>query len=152
MTWEDIGNRAQAKVWDSIPAEWLIPEDKMPPEGEADVTIFPYNSGMLTEHEIVITNVLASEIVQQVAKGEWKAESVARAFCKRAAIAHQLVHRAFAFAATRPPAHDVTDELPNGHHVRRSHLARQTAGRPFCKDWPDSRTSARPPRLAERQL
>lgn len=91
MGWEEIGKKAQAKVLDDIPPAWRITKDKLPPEDQLDVTGFPFNSGLLTETEIAITNALATDIVQLVASGAWRAESVARAFCKRAAIAHQLV-------------------------------------------------------------
>jgi len=91
MAWEEIGMRAQARLYESIPAEWRIPQDKLPPADQKDVTGFPYQSGLLAEREIVITNSLARDIVGKVAKSIWTAEEVTRAFCKRAAIVHQLV-------------------------------------------------------------
>ena len=48
---------------------------------------------MLSQDEIEITRSHATEIVKRVAEGKWKAEDVTVAFCKRAAIAHQLVGR-----------------------------------------------------------
>ena len=41
--------------------------------------------------ELQITNSSAVDLVAKLAKGELKAVAVATAFCKRAAIAHQVV-------------------------------------------------------------
>lgn len=91
LDWTDIAAKAQTKLINSIPAKWRIPHDKLPPDEQLDVTGFPRQSGMLTETELKITESFATEIVGTVAAGEWTAEEVATAFCKRAAIAHQLV-------------------------------------------------------------
>ncbi|CAK4017654.1 related to general amidase [Lecanosticta acicola] len=90
--WQEISNRAQQKVWSDIPAEWKLPTDRLPGDEVRDVTNFPAQSGLLSKLEIEITDSFAVEIVERIAKGEWKAEDVARAFCKRAAIAHQLTN------------------------------------------------------------
>jgi amidase len=91
MTWEEIGEKARERLDASIPPEWRIPKDKMPTAEQKDVTDVPFLSGLFTEREILITTSGATHIVDLIAKGEWKAQEVARAFCKRAAVAHQLV-------------------------------------------------------------
>jgi len=91
MTWEDTGKEARKRLLDSIPPEWRLPEDKLPPADQANVLDFPSKSGLFTEHELSITTSAATHIVQAIASGEWKAIDVTRAFCKRAAVAHQLV-------------------------------------------------------------
>ncbi|KAK6440500.1 hypothetical protein LTR95_003278 [Oleoguttula sp. CCFEE 5521] len=90
LSWEDIGPKAQARLLDSIPSKWRVPDDKLPPSSQLDVTSFPAKSGLLSDHELAITDALASDIVAQIASGTWKAVDVTTAFCKRAAIAHQL--------------------------------------------------------------
>lgn len=89
--WQDISAKAKQKVLDDIPSEWRIPADILPGDEVLDVTGFPAQSGILSKLELEITESFATEIVAKVAKGEWTAEDVTRAFCKRAAIAHQLV-------------------------------------------------------------
>lgn len=84
--WQVIAERVRAKLDDSIPPEWRL---KSLPD-IPDVTGVPFLSGILIETEIVITNSSAIDIVINVAHGVWKAEEVTRAFCKRAAIAHQV--------------------------------------------------------------
>lgn len=91
MTWEEISQQACARLDASIPSQWRISSDKLPPAEQADVMDFPYKSGLFSEREIAITTSSATDIVKHIAVGEWKAEDVTRAFCKRAAITHQLV-------------------------------------------------------------
>ncbi|PWN53440.1 putative AMD2-amidase [Violaceomyces palustris] len=83
--------KSQAKLA-AIPDEWKIPDEKMPPDEQKDVTSFPSSSGILTDQELEITQTPAETIVQRLIKGECKSLDVTRAFCKRAAIAHQLTN------------------------------------------------------------
>jgi len=89
--WTDIAAKAQTRLLNSIPSEWRIPYNKLPPPEQLDVTGFPKECGLLTETELAITESYATEIVGAVAAGEWTSEEVTRAFCKRAAVAHQVV-------------------------------------------------------------
>ena len=89
--WKKISAKAQEQLFASIPSDWRIPKDKLPPAEQLDVTSFPAESGIVTDNEVTITESYATEIVSKIAAGEWKAEDVTRAFCKRAAIAHQVV-------------------------------------------------------------
>jgi amidase len=91
MTWEEIGNRARARLDESIPSEWRVPKDKLPPADQASVLDTPTDSGLFTEDELSITTSSATHIVHKIASGEWTAVEVIQAFCKRAAVAHQLV-------------------------------------------------------------
>lgn len=75
----------------SIPAEWRIPTDEMPTGSILDVTKFPVDSGMFSDFELAITDAGAVEIVDKIKARQWTAEEVTKAFCKQAAVAHQLV-------------------------------------------------------------
>ncbi|UJO18965.1 Putative amidase [Fulvia fulva] len=90
--WKEIAKKAQQKVIDDIPLEWRVPTNRLPGHDVRDVTGFPAKSGLLSEQDLEITDSYATEIVAKLAKGVWKAEDVTRAFCKRAAIAHQLTN------------------------------------------------------------
>ncbi|KAK7984783.1 hypothetical protein PG988_002405 [Apiospora saccharicola] len=92
QTWEQVAARKRKAVLDSIPAEWIVPENLMPPESQDDVTTFPETSGWFTAEELAITNSEALELLPKLASGELKSETVTRAFCKRAAAAHQLIN------------------------------------------------------------
>lgn len=90
-TWEAIGAKKRQDLLNSIPQEWRIPSHLLPPETQEDVTGFPVSSGWFTQEELDITNLTALELLPKLASGELKSEVVTRAFCKRAAAAHQLV-------------------------------------------------------------
>lgn len=89
--WKEISAKAQQKVLDDIPADWKVPQDALPPADQANIVDFPANSGRLSQLEVEITESLATEIVARLANTTWSAVDVTTAFCKRAAIAHQLV-------------------------------------------------------------
>ncbi|KAM3492014.1 hypothetical protein MY3957_004672 [Beauveria namnaoensis] len=90
--WEDIGARKRALLSASIPQEWRVPADLLPPASQDDVTAWPSTSGWFTEDELKITEQTATQLVAQLTSGELQSETVTRAFCKRAAAAHQLVN------------------------------------------------------------
>lgn len=52
---------------------------------------FPEKSGILSADELRITTLSATDLVTYLARGELKSVDVTLAFCKRAALAHQLV-------------------------------------------------------------
>lgn len=90
--WEEIGAAKRKALLDSIPKEWLIPDDIKPPDSQLDVTDFPEKSGWFTPKELEITNTSAGELVSKLAKGYYTSTEMTLAFCKRAAAAHQLLN------------------------------------------------------------
>jgi amidase len=89
--WEEIAEVKRRTLLEAIPREWMIPADKLPPASQLNVTAFPKESGWFTDRELEITTTGAVELVAKLASQTWTAEEVARAFCKAAAAAHQLV-------------------------------------------------------------
>jgi amidase len=90
---EDWQKAAKAKadsVLALIPKEWRI-TDIPSAEEQRDVT-GEFVRKYLDEKEIEITETDAVGVVEKITTGQWKAVEVARAFCHRAAIAHQLVN------------------------------------------------------------
>ncbi|OAX77945.1 hypothetical protein ACJ72_07751 [Emergomyces africanus] len=92
LTWEAVAAAKREDLLSSIPSEWIIPAESFPPESQTDVTSFPEKSGWFTPSELEITGSTASEILARTTTGVWSAEVVTRAFCKRAAAAHQLTN------------------------------------------------------------
>lgn len=86
-TWEHVAADKRARIDKSIPSEWKI---SAPPSLTSVIDV-PASSGILSEQELKITESTASELVPRLAKGQLKAVDVTLAFCKRAALAHQLV-------------------------------------------------------------
>ncbi|KAF1828551.1 amidase [Decorospora gaudefroyi] len=88
-SWQDVANQKREAILAAIPSEWRI--EALPSvEEQADVT--EYVRQYLNEREVQITESSADVIAKTVAQGKWTAEEVTRAFCHRAALAHQLLH------------------------------------------------------------
>jgi amidase len=87
------------KTWDTIAAEKRAARDTLIPEAWRvsvddsllDVTDVPRTSGVLSPAEVEITETEAPELVRKMIDRELTSEAVVTAFCKRAAIAQQLV-------------------------------------------------------------
>ena len=89
QSWQNLAKAKRDSILESIPKEWLIgPIPSV--ETQRDVT-GDYICKTLSNSEIEITETDATGIVNKIASGEWSAEDVTRAFCHRAALAHQLV-------------------------------------------------------------
>ncbi|GFF50619.1 putative amidase C550.07 [Aspergillus udagawae] len=101
----EIARRKQAQLDSGIPTEWRLPAHLIPagmlfpPSPVAhsqayrreNVMDIPRRSGLLTQKELRITeNWDVRGLLAQMREGTCSAEDVARAFSKRAAIAHQV--------------------------------------------------------------
>ncbi|PNS17277.1 hypothetical protein CAC42_6960 [Sphaceloma murrayae] len=74
-----------------IPPEWRLKE--LPPPSQLSVLDVPRTCGILTPDELRITELPdATSLLSEVHSGRLKALDVARAFCKRAAVAQQLTN------------------------------------------------------------
>lgn len=87
-TWEDVSAAKCAAREALIPAEWrtTVPKDVK------NVTSIPANCGVLTAEEVAITEMTAPKLIELMTAGTLTSEAVTLAFCKRAAIAHQLTN------------------------------------------------------------
>jgi hypothetical protein len=89
--WKTQALKAQSILQESIPKQWMVPVDKLPPPTQLNVTDFPRKSGMLSERELAITGMSATALVAAMGEGKLSAEEVVVAFLKQAVIGHQLV-------------------------------------------------------------
>jgi amidase len=92
--WIDIARRKQEAQKLLIPKEWTIDAEKW--ANQTSVTVEQVLSAetktILSEKELQITGENdAVDIVSKIREGKLSAEEVTVAFCKRAAVAHQLV-------------------------------------------------------------
>lgn len=85
-TWEHLAAEKRARIDKAIPTEWKISQP-----AQSCVMDVPAKSGILSPEELKITESTATDLVNKLANGELKAVDVTLAFCKRAALAHQLV-------------------------------------------------------------
>lgn len=132
--WESTAKQKREAILAAIPQEWRI--SNVPSiEEQPDVT--QYVEQYLSEEELAITACSADQLAQKCGSGEWSAEDITRAFCHRAAVAHQLLsclHEIFFDAAiqdakkldayyeehkrTKGPLHGVPISLKDQFHVK----------------------------------
>lgn len=73
-----------------IPKVWIIPSDTL--RDATNLLEVPVTCGILSDIECEITSDYdATAVLERLKSGIWSAEQVTLAFCKRAAIAQQLV-------------------------------------------------------------
>lgn len=89
-SWQDAAAKKREAISALIPKEWRI-ENLPSVKEQVDVT--DYVKQFLSKEELGITESDADQIVEKTTSGSWTAEEVTRAFCHRAALAHQLVIR-----------------------------------------------------------
>lgn len=87
MTWQETARGHVERVNAAIPKEWRI---EKPTDG-VSVMAIPKTSDILTPDEVEITESTAAALVEKMAARELSSVAVTIAFCKRAALAHQLV-------------------------------------------------------------
>ncbi|KAJ5734292.1 hypothetical protein N7493_003078 [Penicillium malachiteum] len=97
--WETQAQRGRDILNNSIPKQWLAPTDTLPPAAQKNVIDFPRKSGLLSERELSITELSATQLVTEMGRGKLKAEEVVVAFLKRAVLGHQLLNFATEFMA-----------------------------------------------------
>jgi len=104
--WQRRAADKRAAQLELIPPAWRLPAPStslLP----SDVRDVPHTSGILSDAELVITAETDAQVVlDKISRGEWTSTAVATAFCKRAAIAQQLVR-----LSPNLPSHHSTEPL-----------------------------------------
>ncbi|KAI4121988.1 MAG: hypothetical protein LQ347_006673 [Umbilicaria vellea] len=90
-SWQAKAKGKRDAVNDLIPKEWRFTSPIPSAQEQRDVT-GEYIWQFLTDREVEITETDAVDIVKQTTTGQWKAEEVTKAFCHRAALAHQITN------------------------------------------------------------
>ncbi|EKJ74561.1 hypothetical protein FPSE_05311 [Fusarium pseudograminearum CS3096] len=89
-TWESRAAAKRAEVLDKIRPEWrLSPKDLERARQQRDIT-GPFIQQFLDERDVSVTSMTSAPILKALGEGKLSAVQVASAFCKRAAVAHQI--------------------------------------------------------------
>lgn len=93
--YQTVSQEKRAANAKKIPKEWQLDHkylDDIHENSDINVLDVPRTCGILTEEEIEITERSdATGLLEKIAKRELKSYDVVLAFCKRAAVAQQLV-------------------------------------------------------------
>jgi amidase len=115
--YQTISTEKKLQRQSKIPKEWLLPSEKY--HGATNFMEVPVTCGILSDLECKITSDHdATALLEKLQEGTWSAEQVTVAFCKRAAIAQQLVCSAHDLAESQSSLTIATDELLDGDFFR----------------------------------
>jgi amidase len=93
--WREIVSKKRAETEKQLPEEWRLPTsilNTINPKSETSVLDVPAKCGLLSSKELEITEKYdAVDLIQEMSCKELSSLKVITAFCKRAAIAHQVV-------------------------------------------------------------
>jgi amidase len=89
--WDQVSKEKREALENSFPSEWRVPSDLLPKESDVSVLDWPETSGWFTAEELSIANLPLQELLGKLASGQLSSLDVTKAYCKRAAAAHQLV-------------------------------------------------------------
>lgn len=89
MTWEETAEKKRAYVRSQIPSEWIL--SSIPSVEEARNPT-EFLDSVLPEDEKVITSKTLLELKDEIASKKLTSYEITRAFCHRAAIAHQIIN------------------------------------------------------------
>jgi amidase len=90
-SWQSKAAAKRDAILASIPEEWrLAPADLKRAEGQRDIT-GPFIQQFLDDADIAIISLDTVPIVEAISNRKLSSLQVTKAFCKTAAIAHQIV-------------------------------------------------------------
>ncbi|EFE34617.1 general amidase GmdA, putative [Trichophyton benhamiae CBS 112371] len=88
--WEEKAAVKRAVTVAKIPEEWRLTEEQINDAKAQRQLAGAYFQGFLTDEERKITGEESTEIVSKIKSKEYSALKVAKAYCKAAAVAHQM--------------------------------------------------------------
>uniref|UniRef100_A0A0B7KLM0 Amidase domain-containing protein n=1 Tax=Bionectria ochroleuca TaxID=29856 RepID=A0A0B7KLM0_BIOOC len=89
-SWQRLAHDKAQSTLSKIRPGWRLPKTTLEEAKRRSDITGEFIQNLLTENDVAITELEASELISKMAQKELSAESVATAFCKRAAFAHQL--------------------------------------------------------------
>jgi amidase len=93
-SWEEVARARRERLAAAIPPEWVLSSDLLARLNTCtDVRPAPAEAGFLSPRELALTDIEdAARLCRMLAERECSAVELVMAFCKRAAIAHQLLN------------------------------------------------------------
>ena len=121
QTWQEIAARKQEERSSRIPKEWRLSEATISAAASSDSVLdVPRKSGLLSAQELEITETKdATKLLEELLTKRRSSVDVVTAFCKRAAIAQQVVSPTSRF----DPFYASGDPIPARQTCRTTELA-----------------------------
>lgn len=91
-SWEAKAKAKVAETKSKIPDEWRLNQSSLDKAKQIKKLSGPFIESFLNDEELRIIRNDSTLLVEKVKTGEYTALQVAQAFCKTAAVAHQIVN------------------------------------------------------------
>jgi amidase len=91
IPWQDRAAEKVARTASEIPPKWRISQEERDRARKTKNLTGPFIQSFLYEDEAKIVRLDSHSLVQKIASGSLSSLEVASAYCKTAAIAHQIV-------------------------------------------------------------
>jgi len=90
-SWKDRAATKRAETLNKIHPEWRLTADDLERANQQRDITGPFIEQFLDKDEVSITSLASVPLLKALAERKWSAVQVATAFCRRAAVAHQIV-------------------------------------------------------------
>ena len=90
-SWKDRAAAKRAETLNKILPEWRLSADDLERASQQREITGPFIEQFLDKDEISVTSMTSVPLLKALAEQKWSAVQVATAFCRRAAVAHQIV-------------------------------------------------------------
>jgi hypothetical protein len=92
IPWQDLVAKKRRECSQKIPREWILSAEQLSAPPHLLEYDLPRRCGLLSDYELDLTeNFTAKQLLAKLGSGNVSSLDVTRAFCKRAAIAQQVV-------------------------------------------------------------
>ena len=91
QSWQNKAEAKVAKTKSKIPAEWILPNSDLEQAKKQRQLSGPFIEKFLEDAELEIIRLDSVPLITKIKAGEYTALQVTKAYCKTAAIAHQIV-------------------------------------------------------------
>lgn len=98
-SWEAKAKAKVVETMSKIPDEWRLNQSGLDKAKQIKKLSGPFIESFLNDEELSVIRNDSTLLVEKVKAGEYTALQVAQAFCKTAAVAHQIVNRISHFLA-----------------------------------------------------
>ncbi|PVH87638.1 amidase [Cadophora sp. DSE1049] len=89
-SWQSIASKKRAEIFGKIPQEWILSQSVLDQSKKEKKIVGGFIESLLDSETLRITSLDPADIAEKINGGSLTSVNVVRAFCKRAAIAHQL--------------------------------------------------------------
>ena len=91
QTWQQKAEAKRTGTRSKIPEEWMLTQDDLAAAKKQQQLSGPFIESFLDDLELEITSNDSVPLLAKIRSSHYTALQVTKAFCKRAAIAHQIV-------------------------------------------------------------